>query len=721
MARATTGKAAKPAGARSRKAQRVQVHVVKAIETDGASIESLSGFSSSEGNRVPEADVYWMLFTKHPWIKMCVQFIANTVCNDGFVIQPAQDEQKKPLSANDDSRVGDIHTFFRNAIISDTWRNGTLSAAIDLLVFGGGYWLKKRANGLLVGLERLDPRVTKPKPNKDRTEIECFLVKRIIDSGITGVAPFMTCTDRIDPADVVFFKWGGGDPLLGLPSPLESLDLTLALDLAIRRHREAFFRNGAVAGTILTNETAVEEEVRDAERMFKRTKAGSENAYRPWLLTGDWKLVSGAAAESGKNDFDFVRGSGINREDVCGVYHVPPGKLFFTGSALGQAGKAEDDATFQEQCVLPLEETIYEILTREILLKEFDIEDLEMAPKRRHSLRLDMFDAAETLTKFGGTGNEARQLVNLPKIEDDRFDMDAPLFANHSAATVGDDEALQPGTSPADQQGSSGASAEGSQGEQDDAQKKKAARSFPNRHVWTKKAQRLVGRIHANLNAVVLPALRSNKAEPLVDTGAFVQQPIDWIATWDRVLGVISDGYDEARALGEKTVEAYSFNVSAPGHKRIDNAVNAALDKAEGFVRNNLAPYIEGLAQSDKDPDDIEELASRRLEMYAEPAWNVFQRTKSEGFDDQQGLELDWELDPSSEHCDDCPDIAQESPFSTQDGDHPLPTWPGDGETQCKARCNCDVTPEEKSWERVTSALDQELEGINNDVQESFT
>jgi hypothetical protein len=49
-----------------------------------------------------------------------------------------------------------------------------------------------------------------------------------------------------------------------------------------------------------------------------------------------------------------------------------------------------------------------------------------------------------------------------------------------------------------------------------------------------------------------------------------------------------------------------------------------------------------------------------------------------------------------------------------------LPTWPGDGATACRARCNCDVTPEEKSWERVTSALDQELEGINNDVQGTF-
>jgi hypothetical protein len=108
------------------------------------------------------------------------------------------------------------------------------------------------------------------------------------------------------------------------------------------------------------------------------------------------------------------------------VYRVPPGKLFVNDGALGSAGKVEDDATFQQNAVLPLEECIYEALTLQLLSQEFAIADLEMIPKRRATLRIDMFEAAEALVKFGGTANESRALVNLQPLADEG--MDKALF-----------------------------------------------------------------------------------------------------------------------------------------------------------------------------------------------------------------------------------------------------------------------------------------------------
>jgi phage portal protein BeeE len=216
------------------------------------------------------------------------------------------------------------------------------------------------------------------------------------------------------------------------------------LDLAIRKHRQAFFNNGAVPGGILTIPKANREQAREVEQRINQDKGGPDNAYKTWVLTGEGTSYVSRGVEAGEKDVDFVNGSGLNRDEVCAVYHVPPGKLLFSGNALGSSGKAEDDATFQEQCVLPLEEAIYEILTRDLLNAEFGMDDIELAPQRRHSLRLDMFDAAEKLVKIGGTGNEARELVNLKKMDDPRFEMDVPMFVGATGGVASDEATPNP-------------------------------------------------------------------------------------------------------------------------------------------------------------------------------------------------------------------------------------------------------------------------------------
>ncbi len=423
----------------------------------------LGGDMGGQATALADLELYYMLVTKHPYVRGCAELIADTVSSEGFDIVPAGSEDARPLSASDDKRVGDICEFFKLAAPKVTDRGRRFAITIDLKSFGYSILRIKRvpgrgAKGMIAALERIDPRTLSVRLNAAKTAIAKWVVRQVAGGLQAG-----NVVDEIDPRDIVFFSPSGGDPLTGFASPLEALDLTLATDFAQRRFRQAFCSSGAKAGLILTSDTYEEDAFKAARLEIERNRSGAQNAYKTMLLPGGWKVAN--VPNAGKDDADFVQASGLNREDVCAVYKVPVGMLTFSKSALGSAGKGADQDFFEQFAVLPTEEVIYERLTLSILRDEFGITDLEIVPKRRNRLRLDRFEAAAQLVKFGGTGNEARRLVNLAPIDDERYDMDAPLFLSTAfTGGIADQEPLHATddtgqTAPAQTEGDAGEAA----------------------------------------------------------------------------------------------------------------------------------------------------------------------------------------------------------------------------------------------------------------------
>jgi hypothetical protein len=210
------------------------------------------------------------------------------------------------------------------------------------------------------------------------------------------------------------------------------------------------FRNGQAVGNVFINKDGDEDQVNAAVKSLTSMKTGVANAGKNLVLTGDWDIKS--MLQQGRQDVDFIKGSELTIEEVCAVYSIPPSKLRDVSGSMGQAGKGEDDDTFEQECVLPIEENFYETVTNEILRKDFGIEDLAIVPARRNKLRLDLFDAAMKLVKFGGTGNQALNLVGLPNSDDPS--MDVPLFigATGKQGVVDDEIAPDQGTLDAEAQ-----------------------------------------------------------------------------------------------------------------------------------------------------------------------------------------------------------------------------------------------------------------------------
>lgn len=126
-------------------------------------------------------------------------------------------------------------------------------------------------------------------------------------------------TKVFDLADVISF--GEGDPDAPIaPSPLESLQWTIALMDALSRHLVAFFQNSArPSGALKLAQMPDENELKLIREQIRQLYSGPENAGVPLITSGEWSVM-----ESGQSWKDIVELAKLSREEVCGAYNVPP-------------------------------------------------------------------------------------------------------------------------------------------------------------------------------------------------------------------------------------------------------------------------------------------------------------------------------------------------------------------------------------------------------------
>lgn len=389
----------------------------------------LGANARTAGPSVSDMDTYWMLFCKHPWVRTCVSYIAEAVAAEGFSIIPVDGVTAAPASEQEDERLGQLHQFFANCTPNSTFTDLRLSTAIDLRVHSVAYWRKDRVSkrGLPRFFERIDPRIIRPRLAKDRKSIDGFVIRSVENGGLVGVEAKV---EIVDPKDIVFFKMAGGDPLLGMPSPLEALDITIDQDWKIRNHQRAFFRNGGVSGRVIQIDGVDAEGAQKIQKRLKAEKTGVEAAFTDLVIPGTGVRIEQSSASQGKNELDFLKGSEAARNEIAAVFKIPVGMLTFAAGALGSAGKEQDDDGFQRYAVLPVERAIYDTLTRDVLVGDFAITDLRLVPQRLQQIRLDRFDAAKTSLEAGATVNEARSIVGFPSISGKGVDCDVPIVMN---------------------------------------------------------------------------------------------------------------------------------------------------------------------------------------------------------------------------------------------------------------------------------------------------
>lgn len=361
-----------------------------------------------------DAETAWWFYNNHPWVGSAVNLISGAIAADGYdIVNPTRTGDADKTDA--DPRVAALRTLFASINENQSLIDLVEEIAMDMDVPGKAFVHKLRLpNGKCVGLERIDSRTMAPVLSADGKQIAKFVQKIKVNGSFR--------TQNFPTDDIIFFKRPGGADLLGGQSLIQQLDLTLAVDFGSRKSNAARFRNGPRAGMVLVNKTKLSKD--DAEKLDKllKERAGAENSHKPMTLTGDFQPYF----PKSEDDEEFTKGLDRARQEVCAVFHVPESKLMTTEGSLGGNGKEQDDQTFHEECVMPRCKRIYNTLTRELLVKEFKITDLVIAPKSKYALRVSAIKDAKELLNAGGSVNEARAMIGLQKSADTEADLDAP-------------------------------------------------------------------------------------------------------------------------------------------------------------------------------------------------------------------------------------------------------------------------------------------------------
>lgn len=415
-----------PAGAKKSATAKTRTKTAAKGGTDVGSITASSMFdyltiggTSSVASQLSEAEEYWHIANRHPWIGACVRMIAGDIAADSYeIVAPGTDKDQSEVDK--DPRVDAIKFLLDHPNNSQSLMDLVEEISLDYDITGRAFLhiLRVTAKGVIVGLERIDSRTMAPSLSDDGTKIVKFVQKVNVNGHVQAT--------NYEPNDIIFFKLPGGKDVLGGESLLEQLDFTLGVDFAARKHNAAYFRNGCKAGLILTNQKASPEQMRANKQTLELTKVGPDNAYKMTVLGGEWEV----SRPDTKGDEEFGKGQDRARQEVCAVFRVPESKLVTEEGTLGQAGKNVDDQTYHEDCVAPRAKRIWRILSDRILVKELGITDLELRPKAKYQFRLSAIGEAVSLLQSGGSINEARSIVGLPKSAFDGADLDAPYVAS---------------------------------------------------------------------------------------------------------------------------------------------------------------------------------------------------------------------------------------------------------------------------------------------------
>lgn len=216
----------------------------------------------------------------------------------------------------------------------------------------------------------------------------------------------------VGPEEVVYVELPGGI------SPLQPLARTLALEDAAQTWQGQSLRNGVTPrGAFITDQRLADNVIPRLREELEKMYAGPENAGKFGIFDNGLKFQQmGQSAV----DAELIEQRKLSREEVCGVFDVPPPLVGIyeraTYSNMVEARRALYDSIASRLALI--EETlnaqlVYDVPAWDGLFLEFDPREL---------LRLDPEAQARTdlmeQQSSGTTINERRRARNLPPIND---------------------------------------------------------------------------------------------------------------------------------------------------------------------------------------------------------------------------------------------------------------------------------------------------------------
>lgn len=400
----------------------------------------------SNGMRKPF--LYQYLFDKITWIGAGISKIGDSAFSSGCKIVNAKKGVPIDKKAGDYPAVTFLKELFANPNNDQTFLELYKQVIIDLCVNGKGYFIIEFLEDTPpfrtpIAIYRADFRCMRPvylhdyliyNQNIPYLEAKKYKNKIVMwcQEVIEGLESFVEVTGKAQNPRTPWIVGNGTNVKYFYPeqvleiklyangvSPLESLEDSIATEIAAKKYTYSYFKNATKTGMVLTLEKGSAADAKQNKEWLMNEYSKPAGAWKPLFLLGGVKMVASGANTS---DVQYLEIRAFNKTECCAATGVPE-------SMFGD-GNEEDTINFENNTVVPKENLVLMKLQKkfEDILPWFK-GSFVIQSGRKSKASYHMMKIAQLQAMIGGSVNENRELIKLPPKDGEEYD-DACLASN---------------------------------------------------------------------------------------------------------------------------------------------------------------------------------------------------------------------------------------------------------------------------------------------------
>jgi len=277
---------------------------------------------------------------------------------------------------------------------------------LECILLRGGFisWVNRLDNGKPIGFYPLHP----DSVSREMTDDGLMLI-----SGIARWSPgkFM----KFDKEPIESFFWANYRTLDGVNpvSPIKYAAESIGMALSAEQHGARVFNNDATPPLVIQHpEKLSPEHLLKLAKMWKKGGTG-DNYGMPRFLDGGAKLEKIAMSNE---DAQYIESRKFQREDICGIFHVPPSMVGDTSKSQGWNTLEHKNRDFLTYTLNPYLTNIMQAVTF-CLLTEAESDSIKPYYETQMLMRGDIKGRAEYYKNLYNMGalspNELRRMEGM--------------------------------------------------------------------------------------------------------------------------------------------------------------------------------------------------------------------------------------------------------------------------------------------------------------------
>lgn len=384
-----------------RKYTRKQDGVQKSMSPVGDAITSIiqkTGFNIQPFDYEKAETTLENIAKYNPWVGASIRSIVRNS------IQPMFKEYD--LTSNEDMITPEAAKLIQNPHPNFNWSKFLKFNVFYNIFYGVSYNYKIRSGGKIIALQPIPSNYVR----LDQASVISGNIQYFITTG--------KGQETVKAEDLII--WNDFEFVTGYytgTSRLKHLLFSIINKNNADRYNKASFENGGEIKGVLSSEQKLgDDDVKIVQSQLKERYGGADNAGKTMVLGSG--LTYGRTGQTNQ-EMGFEQLQKVSREEVIALYKVPPVELGLTES-VNYANAKEQRRVFWETMEIPLLESFANVLTEEILQKEFNANsafyfDFSSIPSMQQDLNVKL-QSALLMQSMGYDNETVTRYLDLPAL-----------------------------------------------------------------------------------------------------------------------------------------------------------------------------------------------------------------------------------------------------------------------------------------------------------------